>query len=164
MPILVLEQRGVAIDARLAGDRQIGSRAEQVELFELEAGRVLAAAATERHAGIQRPDIAGRDRDIDASVVERDRPDGGVVEIPGRAQDARGLVQQALRVGVAALEQQLLANDVWLRADMHSVRKPVQRLVLLGVFQVEDVLGVNEHIADDGALAFEFCRIWQDWR
>ena len=155
MPILVFDHRRVAIDAGDAGDLQVRASAEEVELFELHADRVLAALAAERQARIQRPDIARRHRDIDAPVLEGDRLDRRIVEIAGGSQDARRLIDQALRVGIAALEQQLLTNHLRLRANVQLVREPVQPLVLFGVLQIEDVFVVDEYFADDGALAFE---------
>ena len=71
-------------------------------------------------------------------------------KIAGRAQDARRLFEQALRVGIAALEQQLLTNDVRLGANVQFVRQPVELFVLLGILHIEDVLVVNEDFTDDG--------------
>jgi hypothetical protein len=162
--VLVLEKVRVAIDARLVRQGQRGAAAEHVELFDLESVRVRSAVPAERDAGIQRPDVARRDCYVDATVVIPDRAHGRVVQIARRAQDALGFLQQASRVEIAAVEQQLLAHDALARSDVKLVRGPEQDFVFLRVVQIEDVLRVDVDLADGGAGTLELFVRWNRGR
>src|SRR6185312_10994073 len=58
-----------------------GAGACRVDLFDLEARLALAAAAREVESGVECPDVASHDADIDLAVVEGDGLDRGIVEI-----------------------------------------------------------------------------------
>src|SRR6186713_289958 len=115
-------------------ERQVGAGAEEIELFELHTDRALPARACEREPRIQSPDIARSDHDVDAAVLVRDWLDRRVVKIASRSQDARRLVDQSLRIEIAAFEQQLLSDHLRLRANVQLVRESIELLVLLRIF------------------------------
>src|SRR6185503_4467121 len=81
--------------------------------------------------------------------------DDGIGDEPARAQRARRLVEQTRDEGVALREQQHVFDDFLAREDVYAVRPAIQRLVLVGVAGVEDVVDGDVDRADRRARFFE---------
>ena len=84
---------------------------------------VLAALASERNAGIERPDVLRRHFDVDDAVVKRHRPDLRIAQVARVAQDARRFFEQAGPVEVAALEEQLIFDGRLARGDVQPIAR-----------------------------------------
>ena len=95
------EARLVAIDTRLMRESDRRTRAEKVELFEIDARGVLAAAAPEVEARIQRPHIACRHPQVDFPIVVAHGLDPRVVEVTLGPEDALRFIEHPARVAVA---------------------------------------------------------------
>jgi hypothetical protein len=150
-----------AVDVRRMQQHEVRTAAEDIGVLQLHAGGAGAAAAAVVESGIQCPDILGGDLQIHLAVVVSDGADPGVVEDAVGAQDALGLIDQASRVGLAGLEQQLMTDDAGTCAVVQPVGEAKQPGVVLGVFQIEDVLVVEQYLADHGMRGFQF-RIRRD--
>src|SRR3984885_15901673 len=119
--------------------RQVGAGTEEADVLEMHAGGVAAAAAPEVEAGIERPHVPGGDAHVDRAVVIAHHPDPGIVEIAVGAQDALGLIEQAARVALPRLEEQLTAYDARACPVMQAVGQAEQPAIVLRVIEVEDV-------------------------
>src|SRR5207244_12614136 len=136
--------------------------AEEVDLLELHAGGVAAAAAAEVEAWIEGPDIARRDAEVDLAVVIGHRADPGVVEIGIAAQDPLRLIDQAARIALAGFEQELLADDVLAGPLVQVIREPEELHIVLRILEVEHVLVVDHDLPDRGARGLELGIRWED--
>jgi hypothetical protein len=102
----------------------VHAAAQHVRVFQLDAGRIGAAAAPEVETGIQCPHVFRRDHHVDLAVVIAHRTDPGVVEIPFPAQDALGLIQQTSRVMITWFEEQVVTDDTGAGLQVQVVREP----------------------------------------
>src|SRR6185437_6716396 len=123
----------------------------------------LAAAAREVESGVECPDVASHDADIDLAVVEGDGLDRGIVEIRVAAQDARGLIEQVPGIALAGMEEELITDRPLAGHRMQAVGKAEEPVVVRGVAQVEYVLVVDLDVPDERAPALEL-RVRRDGR
>jgi hypothetical protein len=154
--VRIAEQGGLALLVVLAGEADAAAPAKEVVVLEVEAGTAFPAAAGHRDAGLERPYVLGMHGDVHDPVRAGQQGDLGIVEVGRGAQDALGLIEEAALEGLAGGEQQLPVDDRRAGADMEPVQEPEQRLVLLGIVEVEDVAVVDQDPADDGARCLEF--------
>ncbi len=117
----IFHRRRRAIDVRLALETQLFAATEEVQFLDADAGRVLAALASIRDAGIERPDIVSDYFNVDDTVVPRDRPNIRVLKISRASQNAFRLLQQPSVVLLAFREEQLAADRCAPRAQMQLV-------------------------------------------
>src|SRR6185312_10732765 len=111
--------------------------------------------AREVESGVECPDVASHDADIDLAVVEGDGLDRGIVEIRVAAQDARGLIEQVPGIALARVEEELITDRPLAGHRMQAVGEAEEPVVVLGIAQVEYVLVVDLDVPDEGAHALE---------
>src|SRR5207249_3240525 len=139
----------VAIGIPEAAGTEENASAEKIGVQQRRTGLVDASRAARAHSGLQRPGIARLDFDIDQAVVVADRHDADIVKNPVRAHQALRLFDEAHRDALAGLEQQLAPHDRGARLDVQGVGGSVEDAVFLLVGEVEDVAGVDPHLADE---------------
>jgi hypothetical protein len=155
LTIEVLEVLRIAIDVRLEAGCELRSGAQQVEFFEFESRGVLAALATERDTGIERPHVLGRDFDVDHAIVERNGTHRRVAQIGCLAQNAGRLLEQAGAIQVAAVKQQLEFDGRIARLGMQAIAEARQRCVLVASLDIEEVARIKMNAPDTRALRLE---------
>ncbi len=105
--IAPLDHLRVAVDVAFHAEYQRLAAAEEVLVREAEGAVVLAAAAAEARAHLQRPDIVRDDLDVDQAVVDPRGAHARFAQEPQAAQVALGLLQHAGGIRIAAGEQQV---------------------------------------------------------
>jgi hypothetical protein len=130
---------------------------EQVQLFQLDAAGIRAAAAPERDAGIRRPDVAHRDFKVHRAVMTGDGVHRGLADIPPIAEIPFGLLDQSLRDRISGLEQELRLDHRIARVDVQAIGKPVERLVLALRVVIEDRQDVHFDRPDPVPELLELC-------
>jgi hypothetical protein len=163
-PAAAAEQVGVeeaelgagAVDADGVLHRQPLAGAEDVDVLDLEAAGVDPALAAEAEPGLQRPDVAGVDLDVDpVAVVYPHRADHRVVEVAVAAQQPLGLVEHPARVRIAGGEQELVADHPLAGGAVEPVGQPEQHPVLARHLGVEDVADPHLDPVDHRARGLE---------
>ncbi len=108
--------------------------------------------------GCSDQNVARSDDQRHLAAVPRHHADVGVEQVVELAQIALRLADQAPRVPIALLEQQLRAQSRFARLDVQVVGQPVERFVLARIVLVEDVLILEADLADDRATRLELLR------
>ncbi len=159
--LLVLELDRLRDTIDVVGPRKPNqlTAAEQVQLFDIDYRLVLSALAADGKSRVQRPDILGRNEQVDLAVPSIERFHGGVIEIDVAAQDAFRFVGKSCRVRIAGLEQELRRDNPVPGNDVPPVGEPEEPVVFLWVAEVEDILLVENDFADHDPVCFELCLI-----
>ena len=98
------EVQRFAVHVVRPAERQLLAVAEQVFLLELDRARVFATLAAEVDAGVQRPGIARANFEIDRLPVLGHRANDCVIQVVVGAQDALGLLHEAMPIRLATRE------------------------------------------------------------
>ncbi len=153
--IAEVERQRFAVDIVLPAERELLAVAEQVLLFQFDAGRVLAALPAEVDARVQRPGVARANLEIHGVPVPGNGTDHRVVQVVVGAQDALRLLHDAVHVRLAGREQELVADPLPARVDVQLVRRAIYPAAFAGHARVEDVARDDLHLADHGARGFQ---------
>ena len=161
---------GPAVEGAVARDQELVARAvelvrasvarrhagaEHVVLADAEPARVGPTRAAGAGADVERPGVARLHLDVDDAVVPGDRADRHFVEVALAVQQALGLLDQARRERLPALEQQGAPDHVRVGARVQRIGPAEEKLVLLRIGRVEDVLGDDADLADARPGGFE---------
>src|SRR5207247_8844108 len=119
------------------------------------AARVLAAGAAHPEARLQGPGVARPDREVYDAVAKRGWRDRDIVDRAVAADQALGLFDQAHRDALAALEEEEPPNEARARGDVQRVRRAIGKTAFLRIVEVEDVVRIDDDLADDGAGGLE---------
>ena len=150
-----MDQLRIAIHVRLEADAELRAGPQEIQFFQFEAGTVRATLATEGDSRIEGPDVPRRHFEIDDTVVKRDGADHRLAQVPGVAQDASRLFDEAGLVELATLEQQLVFDGRLARGDVQPIGEAGEPCVFVGRFGVEQVTLVEVDLADARTLPLQ---------
>ena len=150
---------GVAILVGTVSQAELHAEAEEIELLEADRGPVAATTAAKLQGRAQTPDIAGAHFDDHLAAFHPHRADPGVEEGAAAAQQALGLGHGLFGVRIADLEQQQPLDRAFARLHMPAIGQTVEKTVLFGLLQIEDIAGIDADFTDDGAFGLQLLAI-----
>ena len=150
-----LQHRSGAVDRARALQAERGPGARQVRVLERKAAGILAAGAAHLEPGLQGPGIARLHLEVDDAVAIGDRRDRDLVDRAVAADQALGLFDQAHRDALAAAEEEQAPDQGRPRLHVQRVRYAIGQPAFLRILELEDVLRIDDDLADDGAGRFE---------
>ena len=160
VPVLEVELGRGPVDIVDPFKAQQLAATEQVGFLDAERGSVFATAAGKRDVRRQRPDVLRRDFHIHGAVFVANGLDPRVVYEAIRAHNALGFLEQPAGVGIAVLEQDLVADDLVAGDDVQSVGPPVEPFVFFRIGKIEYVALLEHDIADNGTSVLQFFVFW----